>query len=427
MNKPTIPMDRICSFCGKEYTPKEVSDFDVILFKSGYKDNIKICDECVEHCSKTLVELKADNMKPEVIKPEERITPSIIKAKLDEWIIDQEKAKYDVSIALYNHYKRLRNTDNKKSDIQIEKSNIMLVGPTGAGKTAIVKALATQLKLPYTIEDMTSITSSGYVGRDVADILKNLLIAAGGNLNLAQRGIVFLDEGDKLRRKATEASPQKDVNGEGVQQALLKMVEGGVFDLKKNDNSPGTIKFDTSNVLFIIGGAFEGIEKIIAKRLKKNDKDTTTLGFGAKIENKNQQTPYNDLIEQIKHEDLNAFGMTPELLGRFPVVTAVKELSEEALIAILTEPKNAIAKQYMQLFKMDDMELVFEDEAYKAIAKEAKARKIGARALRSIMEDVLSKPMFEAPSSDEKIVKVTITGDLKYQYEVEQDEVSEEI
>lgn len=407
-------MKNKCSFCGSEYTVKEIESFERVLFKSGVEENVTICDNCLKNCMSSLNDLIADieNSKEDK-KKEELLTPEIIKARLDEWVIGQEKAKYKASIALYNHYKRLKNIDNKKSEIDIQKSNIMLVGPTGSGKTEIVRSLAKQLDVPYTIEDVTNITSAGYVGRDTDDILKNLLLAAGGDIKKAQRGIVFLDEGDKLRRKGKTVSGQKDVNGEGVQQGLLKMVEGGVIDIKKDKNSPSTMKFDTTNVLFIIGGAFEGIQDIISERLKKRD-NKNSIGVGASINSK-EKVPYNELIDELRHEDLEEFGMTPELLGRFPVIAPLHELSEDALISILTEPKHAIVKQYTELLNMDGVELQIEKEALRAIAKKAQERKIGARALRSIIEEVLEEPMYKAPSNKD-ITKVVITKDLTPEY-----------
>lgn len=408
---------RKCSFCGTEYTEKEIKDFKRVLFKSPMEDDIRICDNCLQHCEETLEQLKNSmESKKEVQAVDMDLTPDIIKQGLDEWIIGQEKAKYKVSIALYNHYKRLR----KKTDVKIQKSNIMLVGPTGSGKTEIVRALAEQLKVPYTIEDVTNITSAGYVGRDADEILKNLITAANGDIKKAEKGIVFLDEGDKLRRKGRTVSGQKDVNGEGVQQGLLKMVEGGVVEIKKDRNGLNTYKFDTTDVLFIMGGAFEGVDKIISERLKKKN-NKNSIGIGASIDSK-QETPFNNVIDEIKHEDLMEFGMTPELLGRFPIVAPLHELTTEALMNILTEPKHAIVKQYTELFNMDDIELEITPKALEAIANKAKERKVGARALRSVMEDVLEEAMYKAPSV-KNISKVKITDDLNTEYETAEEAV----
>lgn len=405
-----------CSFCGSEFSSKQLENFEHILLKSGIEDNVKICNQCIDQCIESIQEiqneLKIENNK-EAIKD---INPLLIKQELDKWIIGQEKAKRIMSTALYNHYKRINDVADK-DDVVIEKSNIILVGPTGSGKTAIVKALAQDLDLPYTIEDVTNITSAGYVGRDVDEILRNLLTAANGDIEKAQKGIVFLDEADKLRRKGNTVSGQKDVNGEGVQQALLKMIEGGTFDLKKSKSptETGTMKFDTTNVLFIIGGAFEGIDKHISRRLKSQDTSTSSVGFGAKIKTKDE-VDFNELILQVKHADLMEFGMTPEILGRCPIVAPLEELSEEALVSILTEPKNALVKQFRKSFAKDNVELIIKEEALKAMAKEAKKRKTGARALRTLMEESLLEASFIAPS-DKDITQVLLDENLDCTYE----------
>ena len=370
----------------------------------GANQNIIICGDCVQHCVEIINDTKVSGQDS---SDKESVTPKEIKASLDEWIIGQEDAKKTLAIALSNHYKRL---NQQEDDELIEKSNVLLVGSTGSGKTASVKALAKSMNLPLVIEDVTSISSTGYVGRDTEDILKNLLAAADGNLEKAQKGIVLLDEGDKLKREKN-GNGARDVKGEGVQQSLLKIVEGGVFDLK---TKAGVIKFDTTNVLFILSGAFEGIEKVIEKRLNTKNKKAT-VGFTGVIDTRRESQKYNDLIVQVKHEDLKNFGMMPELLGRFPVVTALQELSEEALIEILTKPKNAIVKQFKKNFAMDDVELNFTDKALFKIAKEAKERKIGARALRSIVEDILKEPMFEVPGSSD-ISKVVVNDNLEIEY-----------
>lgn len=399
-----------CSFCGRQIDREKIKNEEDYIF-IGSNESILICGECVKECNAILAEEEGKKLGT-TSNIKSGITPKSIKANLDEWIIGQNEAKKALSIALYNHYKRL-NQPKDKNDLAIEKSNIILVGSTGSGKTASVSALAKSMDLPFVIEDVTSISSTGYVGRDTEDILKNLISAANGDIEKAQTGIVLLDEGDKLKREKN-SSGARDVKGEGVQQGLLKMVEGGVFDVKMKG---GVKKFDTTNVLFILGGAFEGIEKLIAKRLNKKDK-TTKVGFTAKMDNQKKDIQkYNELIVQVKHEDLKEFGMMPELLGRFPVLTALEELSEEALVSILTQPKNAIIKQYKKMFNEDNVELEFSNEALIAIAKEARERKIGARALRSIVEEVLKEPMFEVPGS--KISKVTIDKNLKVVYSEE--------
>ncbi len=393
-----------CSFCSKKIDKKKVASEEELVFL-GTDPSTVICEKCVKAC----LELMNDSSKKnKAVKQDlNEVTPKKIKSQLDEWIIGQEDAKKTLAIALYNHYKRLNQSEE---DLMIEKSNVLLVGSTGSGKTASVKALSKAMDLPLVIEDVTSISSTGYVGRDTEDILKNLLAAADNDLEKAQKGIVLLDEGDKLKREKN-GNGARDVKGEGVQQSLLKIVEGGVFDIK---TKTGTIKFDTTNVLFILSGAFEGIEKVIEKRLKSNDK-SSSVGFTGKVDTRKDSQKYNELIIQVKHEDLKNFGMMPELLGRFPIVTALQELSEEALVEILTKPNNAIIKQFQKSFEMDNVELSFSEEALFKIAKEAKTRKIGARALRSIVEDILKEPMFEAPG-EKTISAIVVDKNLKVNY-----------
>lgn len=393
-----------CSFCSKKIDKKKVASEEELVFL-GTDPSTVICEKCVKAC----LELIDDSSKKnKAVKQDlNEVTPKKIKSQLDEWIIGQEDAKKTLAIALYNHYKRLNQSEE---DLMIEKSNVLLVGSTGSGKTASVKALSKAMDLPLVIEDVTSISSTGYVGRDTEDILKNLLAVADNDLERAQKGIVLLDEGDKLKREKN-GNGARDVKGEGVQQSLLKIVEGGVFDIK---TKTGTIKFDTTNVLFILSGAFEGIEKVIEKRLKSNDK-SSSVGFTGKVDTRKDSQKYNELIIQVKHEDLKNFGMMPELLGRFPIVTALQELSEEALVEILTKPNNAIIKQFQKSFEMDNVELSFSEEALFKIAKEAKTRKIGARALRSIVEDILKEPMFEAPG-EKTISAIVVDKNLKVNY-----------
>lgn len=409
-----------CSFCSKDIDREAISQGKELVFL-GVNDEILICKECVEQCKTMLEKISSSKTVFENEDGElEEVTPKAIKDGLDEWIIGQDEAKITLSTALYNHYKRL---NQKEGEIPIEKSNIILVGSTGSGKTSTVNALAKQLKLPLIIEDVTGFSATGYVGGDVEDILKRLLDAANGDKELAQRGIVLLDEGDKIRRKAGNNNATKDVNGEGVQQRLLKLVEGGIYDIK---TKKGIVKFNTKNVLFILGGSFEGIEKIIEKRLKDKSKKNYG-GFTGEVKSKSDEQAYNNLIVKVKHEDLKNFGMTPELLGRFPVVTALRELSEEALVEILTKPKNAITKQYEALFKKDGVDLSFTDEALIAVAKEAKARKIGARALRSIVEETLKKAMFEVPGTDTKLVQVDYDLNVIYYTQEQVNEMNNEV
>lgn len=406
-----------CSFCGKKIDRDDIAKRKELVIV-GKTDDILICSECVSQCESILKE--ESKTKDDSSNQLEYVTPKTIKESLDEWIIGQEEAKMTLATALYNHYKRL---NQSATEIPIEKSNIILVGSTGSGKTSTVKALAKQLSLPLIIEDVTALSATGYVGGDAEDILKRLLDAADGKQELAEKGIVLLDEGDKIRRKSGGNNATKDVNGESVQQRLLKIVEGGVFDIK---TKKGIVKFDTTNVLFILGGSFEGIEKIIEKRINEKSKKNSG-GFTGTVKSKTDEQMYNNLIVQVRHEDLKNFGMTPELLGRFPVVTALRELSEETLVDILTKPKNAITKQYKALFEKDNVELCFTNEALIAIAKEAKARKIGARALRSIVEETLKKAMFEVPGTEIKRVMVEHNLNVCYHTQEQIDEMNESV
>lgn len=409
----------VCSFCNSTITIKDLKEKKNYVFL-GSNNEITICKQCVEYCHDILKKEISNNTKQENIP--NKVSPKAIKNELDKWIIGQEEAKKTLSIALYNHYIRINQPQDINPEDKIEKSNIVLVGSTGSGKTASCKALARIMDLPFVIEDVTSISSTGYVGRDTEDILKNLISAADGDIEKAQNGIVLLDEGDKLK-KEKNTSGARDVKGEGVQQGLLKIVEGGVFDVK---TKKGVKKFDTSNVLFILGGAFEGIDKVIEKRLNKNNK-SAKIGFTTEAikPNVKESKKYNELIVQVKHEDLKEFGMMSELLGRFPVLTALEELSEEALISILTEPKNSLIKQYQKMFDVDNIELEFSKEALYKIAKEAKERKIGARALRSIVEEVLKNSMYEVPGTN--INKIYIDENLNAIYSNDEEQLKFEI
>lgn len=396
-----------CSFCGKEIKDEPNSIHDLVFV--GEDNECKICGTCIENgysiLQETIEDFEEGNEENNITLSNE-MSPKILKHKLDEWIIGQEKAKKRLSIAVYDHYKRI-NQKKSNDDVTIEKSNIILVGSTGCGKTAMMRALANELKLPLYIEDVTTVTTTGYVGRSVDDILIGLLSKANGDVELAQKGIILLDEGDKLKREAN-ATGTRDVKGEGVQQSLLKITEGGVFDITYNKKK---IKFDTSNVLFVLAGAFEGVEKIIAKR--KNAKFKTTGGFTGGILKESDKN-YNEYILDINHEDLKEFGMMPELLGRFPIITPLQELSIDALAQILTEPKNAIMQQVQKSFNMDNIKLTYNTESLKAIAKKAKERKIGARALRSIVEEIIEDAKFGCPGSDVK--EVIINDDLSLKY-----------
>ena len=414
MSNSTKKNKKKCSYCGNEYTVEDMMKKGVLVFKGSTIDEngqpVRICSNCIKACN----EIYQANINKITAKNGVDITlmtPSKIKSHLDEWVLDQERAKTAISTEVYNQFKRLKRiAENPKAneELRIEKSNMILIGPTGVGKTELVRSLSALLDLPYTIQDATSFTSAGYIGRDVDEILKDLYNAAGKNIEKAQKGIVFLDEFDKLRKSSTRTG-QKDVGGESVQQALLKIIEGGEFDVKKDKMGASTFKFDTSNVLFILGGAFVGIDEIVSKRLKTNKNAPAGIGFGGEPQSK-APVDYNSIAEDICQEDLKEFGIIPEVLGRCPVITTFNELSEETLVRILTEPKHAIVKQYKELFSMDNVDLEFTEEALKAIAKKAKERKIGARALRSELQEILKDAMFEVPDMD-NVNKVLVVVD----------------